>query len=80
MVSPVDLVFEPNGLREQPAEVVCAEMASFLGGGQVAGDLAAGFVFAVNGRPFRCHIASVREDGTPVVVIRLEGEARRPSA
>ncbi len=68
-----DLVFEPTGLRGQPAEVICQEMASFFGHADarngLAGDLAAGFVFQLGSRPFRCHIAHVREDGTPVVHI-----------
>lgn len=64
-----DLVFEPSGLRDMPAEVICAQMASFLGGGQISGDLATGFTFQSNGRTFRCHIANLRDDGTPVVHI-----------
>jgi hypothetical protein len=68
----VDLVFEPSGLRTLPAEVVCAQMAAFFGGSAPRGHLAEGFLFEANGRAFRCHIADVRADGTPVVIIRPE--------
>lgn len=64
-----DLVFEPSGLRHLQAEAICEQMASFLGGSQVSGNLASGFTFQSNGRIFRCHIANIREDGTPVVHI-----------